>query len=183
MKKEDIEGLSTKEMQVVEAVMTIFDALDIPQHEGNIETPFRIAKMLSRELFRNAGESTEELTHQMTLFDNPHADSSPIKIKDIRVKSTCEHHWLPFLGKCDIEYIPEDYILGLSKFPRVVKWYCNMPQIQERLTRQIGEYLVALLKPRYLKVVIRDTEHMCVIMRGVESECSTDTVFEYTNQG
>lgn len=90
----------------------------------------------------------------------------------------CEHHWLPMIGTCTVTYIPSDRVIGLSKVPRVVKYFSRKPQLQERLTTEIGEYLVSVLDPRYLSVSI-DCEHMCVQMRGAEANCITSTFFDY----
>lgn len=174
--------LTQKEKQVSVYISDIMEALGIAKTPDNIETPTRIAKMLSRELFSNEGKSIIELDKHMTAFPNPQKRASVVKIKDIPFHSVCEHHWLPFFGMCDIEYIPNEEILGLSKFPRIVKWFCKKPQVQERLTGQIGEYLVRTLNPLYVKVTLRDTTHTCVKVRGVEAECSTDTVYEFSRK-
>jgi len=116
----------------------------------------------------------------MTVFKKPkNSDGQLVTVKGIKFYSTCEHHWLPFFGECDIEYIPDENILGLSKFPRVVKYFSKKPQVQERLTSEVGVFLVQILNPIYLKVTIRDVTHTCVSARGAEAECQTNTTFTW----
>jgi GTP cyclohydrolase I len=163
--------------EVESAVYQMMRALNINISDDNKDTPKRIAKMLVTEVFANVGKDIRELDAQMTLFQAP--NHNIVKVKGIKFTSTCEHHWLPFTGYADIEYIPSEHIIGLSKIPRVVKWFSKKPQVQERLTQEIGDYLVKGLKPKYLRVTLKDVRHSCVEARGIESECSTDTVFEY----
>lgn len=158
----------------------VMSELGMSRDENNFDTPRRIADMLVDELFVNYNRDEAELVGEMTYF--PATSNRPVLIKNIPFYSTCEHHWLPFFGKATIEYVPDEILLGLSKFPRVVKWFSKKPQIQERLTEDIGRFLVEFLEPRYLKVVLHDAVHTCVTARGAESECTTDTVFEYVKE-
>lgn len=162
---------------IAKHINEIMKELGIESTPDNIDTPRRIARMYSLELFRNVSNFREELYRQLTFF--PAKNHNPVLVKGIKFTSMCEHHWLPFTGYADVEYIPENSIIGLSKIPRVVKWFSKKPQVQENLTQEIGEFLVDVLKPRYLKVVLRDVKHSCVEARGVEAECETDTMFEY----
>ena len=156
----------------------IMKILGIPVTQSNEGTPRRIAKMLNEEVFCNRNNcNIEELNNKMTLFDNENEDNlEVIKMEGIDFSSMCEHHWMPFFGKVDVEYIPKVKIIGLSKIPRVVKYFSKRPQLQERLTNDIGKYLVDLLNPLYLKVTIQAT-HTCVMCRGAESNCQTRTSF------
>jgi GTP cyclohydrolase I len=174
--------VTEKESLIAYKIIEIMNLLDINTNADNAETPVRIAKMLNRELFyaRNQHAPTD---WKVTTFGNPGGSEEPIHVKDIKFYSTCEHHWLPFFGLCDIEYVPGDNILGLSKFPRIVEHICKQPQVQERLVRDIGELLVDILKPKYLKVVLRDVRHLCVEMRGARQECLTTTKYEYKKGG
>ena len=99
-------------------------------------------------------------------------------VRDIDFHSVCEHHWLPFSGKVTIGYVPNLKVVGLSKIPRVVKYFSQKPQLQEQLTNEIGEYLADLIHPLALYVVAEAT-HQCVACRGAESDCSTHTMFRY----
>lgn len=156
----------------------IMKILGIPITQSNKDTPRRIAKMLDKEVFCNRNNhNIGELNNKMTLFDNENEDNfEVIKMEGIEFSSMCEHHWMPFFGKVDVEYIPKLKIIGLSKIPRVVKYFSRRPQLQERLTNDIGNYLVDLLNPLYLKVTIQAT-HTCVMCRGAESNCQTRTSF------
>lgn len=158
-------------------IKAISDILGIEETESNKDTPRRVAKMYVNELFRNLNHNNaiSDLVSKMTLFENE-GTTTPITVKGISFSSVCEHHWLPFMGEVSVTYIPDKKIIGLSKIPRVVKYYSKMPQLQERLTKDIGEYLYNLLKPKYLKVEIVST-HTCVMCRGAESDCETVTSY------
>ena len=162
---------------IKEHIEAIMDILEIKINSSNEDTPLRVAKMYCNELFLNRNnQNIDELNSKMKLFPNE-GYKNPITIEGISFSSTCEHHWLPFMGKVSVTYIPDKKIIGLSKIPRVVKYFSKRPQLQERLTNDIGIYLYNLLSPKYIKVEIVST-HTCVMCRGAESECSTTTVFE-----
>lgn len=169
----DIEKLK----EVEKHVGAIASLLGITVTESNSETPYRVAKMYCTELFRNINTPIEDLDAQMKLF-NVEGESKVVKIKGIPFHSICEHHWMPFFGYCGIEYVPNNKVLGLSKFPRVVDFYSRKPQLQEKLTNEIGEYLCSILQPISLRVKMTAT-HTCVMCRGIESPCETETEFEY----
>ena len=158
-------------------VDAIAELLGIEKTGSNEDTPLRVAKMYCNELFLNRNNTNiEELNARMKLFDND-GSSTPITMRKIEFHSTCEHHWLPFMGYAEVSYIPGDKIIGLSKIPRVVKFFSQKPQLQERLTKEIGEYLFNLLNPKWIKVTLVAT-HTCVMCRGAESDCETETFYE-----
>ena len=157
----------------VEAIMKI---LDIPITESNKNTPLRVAKMWCNELFENRNNNNiEELNARMKVFPNEYGNEL-IVMRDIEFNSTCEHHWLPFSGKVSVGYVPREVVVGLSKIPRVVKYFSKKPQLQEQLTQEIGDYLFKLLDPLAIYVKVEAT-HQCVKCRGAESDCSTITFY------
>jgi GTP cyclohydrolase I len=108
----------------------------------------------------------------MTTFPNAEGYDELVIVKDIPVQSVCEHHVLPFTGVAHVGYLPGDRILGLSKFARVVEMFARRPQVQERLTVEIADWLVDSLAPRGVGVVI-DAEHLCMTLRGVQAAGTT----------
>ncbi len=134
-----------------------------PDREGLRETPARVARAY-KEIF--AGLYQEPGDVLTTTFDIGHEEM--VLVKDIEVYSTCEHHLVPFHGVAHVGYIPgtDGRITGLSKLARLVDVYARRPQVQERLTSQIADALVAELQPRGVLVVV-ECEHLCMSMRGV----------------
>lgn len=158
----------------IEAIM---DILELPRTESNKDTPKRVAKLFDAELFVNRNnQNIEKLNEKMKLFPNLY-DGEMIIVKDIECNTMCEHHWLPFTGKVTVAYIPGETVIGLSKIPRVVKYFSKKPQLQEQITEEIGNYLYSLLKPIALFVEM-ESVHECVKCRGAESNCSTKTFFK-----
>ena len=157
-------------------ISAISSLLGFPVTESNKDTPLRVAKMYCNELFRNRNNRhLNELNAKMKVF--PAENHSPVSV-EVPVNSSCEHHWLPFMGNVVVTYVPKDKIIGLSKIPRVVDYFSKKPQLQERLTTEIGEYLVSVIDPEYLSVRMVAT-HTCVSIRGAKSPCKTTTVYEY----
>ncbi len=149
--------------QCEEKFTEILDILRISRNDPNsTHTPRRIAKMYVNELLRGRFSPPPK----MTIFPNRKKVNNLIISKGIEVMSLCSHHWLPITGSCTIGYIPNDYVLGLSKLSRVVEWFSRRAQIQEELGEQIADYLESMLKPQALGVVIK-ARHYCIISRGV----------------
>jgi GTP cyclohydrolase I len=131
--------------------------------EGLKETPRRVADMYA-DIFSGIGRNVKEVVKVFEAEDH----DEMIILKDIPFYSICEHHFLPFLGKAHIAYIPrKNKLLGLSKLARVVELYAKRPQLQERLTSQIADTMMDIINPLGVLVVI-EAEHLCMTMRGVK---------------
>ncbi|MDQ1348956.1 MAG: cyclohydrolase [Acidobacteriota bacterium] len=127
------------------------------------ETDRRVAKMYL-EMFHGLEEGAEP---KVTTFPNDEHYSAMVMEKQIPFYSMCAHHLVPFYGHAHLAYIPNDHILGLSKFARILEFYAKRPQLQERLTEQVANFLETRLKPQGVMVVI-EARHLCVEMRGVK---------------
>lgn len=137
-----------------------------PKREGLKDTPKRVIKSYL-ELFSGYKKNVKDV---LTVFDGENYDQM-ILLKDIELYSTCEHHMLPFVGKCHIAYIPNSKVIGLSKLARVVEVFSRRLQVQERLTTQIAEALQEVLNPKGVAVVI-EAQHFCMKARGVNKQNS-----------
>ena len=135
--------------------------------EGLLRTPARVAKSL-RWLTRGHGKSVEDVVGN-AVFEEKH--ESMVLVRDIEVYSLCEHHMLPFFGKAHIAYYPDGRIIGLSKLPRIVDVFARRLQVQERMTDQIADALMAVLEPMGVGVVV-EAYHLCMMMRGVQKQNS-----------
>lgn len=162
-------NIDTKKIEL--AIEMIIEAIgEDKKREGLVNTPKRIGKMYS-EIFSGIGENIEEQIQVM--FNEDYEEM--IVVKDIPVKSICEHHFMPFIGKAHIVYIPSNNkITGLSKLVRLVDVACKKPQLQERLTKEIATAIDNKLNPRGILVKI-EAEHMCISFRGIKKE-GTKTV-------
>jgi GTP cyclohydrolase I len=138
-----------------------------PSRDGLRNTPKRVDQAL-RYLTSGYKMNADELLNK-ALFDVAYDEM--VIVKDIELFSLCEHHMLPFFGKCHVAYIPNGKVVGLSKIARLVDMYAKRFQVQERLTMQIAETLNEKMHPRGVAVVI-EAQHLCMIMRGVEKQHS-----------
>ncbi|MCB0736255.1 MAG: GTP cyclohydrolase I FolE [Bacteroidetes bacterium] len=139
------------------------------------DTPKRVAKMFVKEIFKGLNPENKP---QPSLFENKYQYKQMLVEKDIRVSSTCEHHFLPIVGKAHVAYISSGKVIGLSKINRIVDYYSKRPQVQERLTIQIANELKEVLETHDVAVVI-DAHHMCVSSRGIRDTDSSTVTAEY----
>jgi GTP cyclohydrolase I len=145
-----------------------------PNREGLLKTPERVAKAL-QFLTHGYDLNPEELL-MSAMFKEDYRQM--VIVKDIEIYSMCEHHMLPFIGKAHVAYIPNGYIVGLSKIPRIVDAFARRLQVQERLTTQIKECIHQTLKPLGVAVVI-EAEHLCMRMRGIQKQNSVATTSDF----
>jgi len=146
-----------------------------PEREGIAKTPERAAKAI-QYLTQGYQQDAEKII-KSALFKEDYSEM--VVVKDIEVYSLCEHHLLPFFGKAHIAYIPNGYVVGLSKLPRVVDVYARRIQVQERMTHEILHAIDDALKPHGVAVVI-EASHMCMMMRGVQKQNSSTTTSAFT---
>ncbi|MGA9573719.1 MAG: GTP cyclohydrolase I FolE [Lysobacterales bacterium] len=168
-------GLSEQQKyeRIRELMTEVIQTLGLDLNDDSLaETPHRISKMYVREIF-----SGLDYRHfpKLSLIDNKMGANEMVKIRDIDLTSTCEHHFVTIDGVAKVAYIPKDRIIGLSKINRIVRFFAQRPQVQERLTRQILVALQALLGTDNVAVSI-DATHYCVKSRGVmDSNSQTST--------
>nr|WP_068889425.1 GTP cyclohydrolase I FolE [Pedobacter panaciterrae] len=139
-------------------------------------TPGRVAKMFVKEIFSGLNPVNKP---QITLFDNKYQYNQMLVEKNITLYSNCEHHFVPIIGKAHIAYISSGKVIGLSKLNRIVQYYAQRPQVQERLTIQIANELKTILETDDVAVVI-DAVHLCVSSRGIKDINSSTVTAEYS---
>ncbi len=161
--KKDFAATETDEIQaLVEQLLGLLG--EDPNREGLLKTPERVAKAF-RFFTQGYQQDVDEVLNG-ALYSVKYDEM--VLVRDIDFFSLCEHHLLPFYGKCQVAYIPNEYVVGLSKIPRLVEVFSRRLQVQERLTVQIAETLQEKLKPQGVAVVI-EARHLCMMMRGVET--------------
>lgn len=145
--------------------------------EGLLKTPERAAKAM--QFLTQGYEQDARKILQSAMFKEDYSEM--VIVKDIELYSLCEHHMLPFFGKAHVAYIPNGYIVGLSKIPRVVDVFSRRLQVQERLTIEIRDVIQETLNPLGVAVVI-EASHMCMMMRGVQKQNSSTTTSAFTGE-
>lgn len=146
-----------------------------PQRAGLQDTPKRVAKAM--QYLTHGYDLDPERIIRSAMFKEEYKQM--VVVKDIEIYSLCEHHMIPFIGKAHVAYIPNGYIVGLSKIPRVVDAYARRLQVQERLTMQIKDAIQNTLKPLGVAVVI-EARHLCMAMRGIQKQNSVTTTSDFT---
>ena len=146
-----------------------------PEREGLVKTPERVAKAL-QFMTQGYGQDGGEIL-KAALFREDY--SQMVLVKDIDLYSTCEHHIMPFIGKCHVAYVPDGTITGLSKIARVVETFARRLQVQERLTMQIRDCIEETLKPLGVAVVI-EASHTCMTLRGVQKANAVTTTSAFS---
>ena len=153
---------------MIEHIRSILTELgEDPSRDGLLKTPERVDRSL-RYLTSGYQKDADGLLNG-ALFDVAYDEM--VIVKDIEVFSMCEHHLLPFFGKCHVAYIPNGKVIGLSKIPRLVDMFARRLQVQERLTMQVAETINEKIRPKGVAVVV-EAQHLCMIMRGVEKQNS-----------
>jgi GTP cyclohydrolase I len=159
-----------KIQKVTELMVEVLKTLGLDlSNDSLIDTPKRIAKMYVNELF--PGLKPEQFP-KITVIENEMKYDQMVLVRDIRVMSMCEHHFMPIHGRATVAYIPNKKVIGLSKINRIVDYFCRRPQVQERLTKQIADCLQLILETDHVAVHI-DARHYCVIARGIEDSSSS----------
>jgi len=157
--------------QIEASMVRILEAVgEDPSREGLLKTPNRVARMYE-ELLDGYRTDPSKLLNG-ALFDVDYDDM--VIVRDIEFNSLCEHHMLPFYGHVHVAYIPRDKVVGLSKIPRIVDMFAHRLQVQERMTRQIADFIQEVLDPQGVAVVA-DGIHMCSMIRGVKKHESSMT--------
>jgi GTP cyclohydrolase I len=138
-------------------------------------TPHRVAKMFVTEIFSGLNPENKP---KISVFENKFKYGEMLVEKNINMNSTCEHHFLPIIGKAHVAYVSSGQVIGLSKINRVVDYFARRPQVQERLTVQIANELKRILKTEDVAVVV-NAKHLCVSSRGIQDESSSTITAEY----
>lgn len=169
--QEKIKSLSDAYLSILK------DIGEDPDREGLLKTPERVSKAM--QFLTHGYDLNPEQILLSARFREDYQQM--VIVKDIEIYSLCEHHMLPFYGKAHVAYIPDKYIVGLSKIPRVVDAYARRLQVQERLTTQIRDCIQNTLNPLGVAVVI-EAHHLCMQMRGIQKQNSVTTTSAFTGE-
>ena len=154
---------------IQEKFAEIMDILGLDLTDDSLKgTPKRVAKMYVKEIFNGLNPANKP---QMALFENKYKYNEMLVEKNISFYSNCEHHFVPFFGNAHVAYISSGKVIGLSKLNRLVEYFSKRPQVQERLTMQVGKALQTVLQTQDVAVMM-DAKHLCVSSRGVKDDSS-----------
>jgi GTP cyclohydrolase I len=165
-----------KKLKIAHYFERIMDVLGLDLTDDSLRgTPKRVAKMYVEEIFSGLNPENKP---SVTLFDNKYRYNQMLVEKNITFYSNCEHHFVPIFGKAHVAYISSGKVIGLSKLNRLVQYFAKRPQVQERLTNQIGTELQQVLQTQDVAVIM-DAKHMCVCSRGIQDDSSTTVTSFY----
>ncbi len=179
--KEDAFALSDteKKKRISQLFAEIMDVMGLDLTDDSLKgTPMRVAKMYIDEIFSGLNPANKP---KVALFDNKYQYNQMLVEKDITFYSNCEHHFVPIIGKAHVAYISSGKVIGLSKLNRIVQYYAKRPQVQERLTNQIGRDLQSILQTEDVAGII-DAKHLCVSSRGIKDDTSATVTSFYGGQ-
>jgi GTP cyclohydrolase I len=158
---------------------SIMEVLGLDLNDDSLQgTPHRVAKMYVQEIFSGLNPANRP---SIALFENKYQYNEMLVEKNISFYSNCEHHFVPIMGKAHVAYISNGKVIGLSKLNRIVQYFSKRPQVQERLTVQIGEELKKILGSEDVAVII-DAKHLCVSSRGIKDESSATVTSFYSGK-
>ena len=165
--------------EIAEHFQAIMETLGLDLSDDSLKgTPYRVAKMYVQEIFSGLNPANKP---KIALFENKYQYNEMLVEKNISFYSNCEHHFVPIMGKAHIAYISNGSVIGLSKLNRIVQYFSKRPQVQERLTNQIGEELKKILGTEDVAVII-DAKHLCVSSRGIKDETSATVTSFYSGK-
>lgn len=157
----------------------IMETLGLDLADDSLQgTPYRVAKMYVQEIFSGLNPANKP---KIALFENKYQYNEMLVEKNISFYSNCEHHFVPIMGKAHVAYISNGKVIGLSKLNRIVQFFSKRPQVQERLTVQIGEELKKILGCEDVAIII-DAKHLCVSSRGIKDESSATVTSFYSGK-
>ena len=166
---------SEKKEKIADLFAQIMDVMGLDLADDSLKgTPKRVAKMYIDEIFSGLNPENKP---NIALFDNKYKYNQMLVEKNIQFYSNCEHHFVPIFGKVHVAYVSSGKVIGLSKINRIVQYFANRPQVQERLTNQIAMELSTILETDDIAVII-DAKHLCVASRGIKDDSSA-TVTSY----
>lgn len=177
MRKDAFELTDDEKVEKIEQHFTaIMETLGLDLNDDSLKgTPRRVAKMYVKEIFSGLNPANMPT---MAMFENKYKYNEMLVEKNISFYSNCEHHFVPIIGKAHVAYISNGTVVGLSKLNRLVQYFAKRPQVQERLTMQIGKELQKVLGTEDVAVLI-DAKHLCVASRGVEDDTSSTITAYY----
>lgn len=180
MRKDSFAISEDRKMEIIEdKFKDIMETMGLDLTDDSLQgTPHRVAKMFVKEIFYGLNPENKPT---VSVFENKFKYGEMLVEKNINMNSTCEHHFLPIVGKAHVAYFSSGQVIGLSKINRIVDYFARRPQVQERLTVQIANELKQVLKTDDIAVVI-DAKHMCVSSRGIQDESSTTLTAEYSGK-